>query len=96
MRKQLATLLLLRLKLPGEHGTVGKEVVTLLVEPYIDRPAMVKWTWQSGGGEVETEERDFSKAQKDPDGAPFGYGEADFMPISEANGSVTLRILSVQ
>ena len=31
-RKQLATLLLLRLKLPGEHGTVAKEVVSLVAE----------------------------------------------------------------
>ena len=31
-RKQLAALLLLRLKLPGDHGTAAKEAVSLLVE----------------------------------------------------------------
>ena len=60
---------------------------------FVDKPAVVKWTWQSGSGEVETSERDFSQ---DCDGTPDGYGWRNFMPISETNGSVTLRILSVQ
>ena len=63
---------------------------------FVDKPAMVKWTWQLGSGEVKTEERDFSKARKNPDGTPYGRGWPDFMPISEANSSVALRILSVQ
>ena len=61
----------------------------------VDKPVTVKWTWQSGGGEVKTSERDFSQ-ELCSDGTPAGWGDEDFMPISEANGSITLRILSVQ
>ena len=62
----------------------------------VDKPATVKWTFQSGSGEVWTTERDFSQAALNPDGTPEGWGRPDFMPVSKANGSVTLRILSVQ
>ena len=61
----------------------------------VDKPVTVKWTWQSGSSEVKTEERDFSQ-ELCSDGTPNGWGDEDFMPISEANGSVTLRVLSVQ
>ena len=62
---------------------------------WVDKPAVVKWTWQSGSREVQTSERDFSKDLR-PNGTPGGWGWHNFMPISETNGSVTLRILSVQ
>ena len=61
----------------------------------VDQPAVVKWSCQSGSGEVKTLERDFSKELR-PDGTPWGRGWCDFMPFSETNGSITLRILSVQ
>ena len=73
------------------HSSEGKAALYL----HVDKPAKVKWTWQSGGGEVQTEERDFSKEFKS-DGTPNGWGWHSFMPISETNGSITLRILSVQ
>ena len=56
----------------------------------VDKPAIVKWSWQSGSGEVETCERDFSEKWNN------SWGRSNFMPSSEANCSVTLRILSVQ
>ena len=62
---------------------------------FVDQPAKVKWIWQSGSSEVKTFEHDFSQ-ELCSDGTPNGWGDEDFMPISEANGSVTLRILSVQ
>ena len=79
---------------PRGHRKSSEGMAALFLQ--VDQPAKVKWTWQSGGGEVKTLERDFSKAQKNSDGMPDGYGDMDFMPISEANGSVTLRIISVQ
>ena len=63
---------------------------------FVDTPAMVKWTWQSGSGEVRTVERDFSKNSSNADGTPKGCGWHNFMPISEANSSITLQILRVQ
>ena len=63
---------------------------------WVNKPAVVKWSCQSGSGAVSTGEWDFSNASSDPDGTPDGWGWLDFMPISEANGSITLRILSVQ
>ena len=76
---------------PRGHSKSSKGKAGLFL--YVDQPAKVKWTWQSGSGRVKTEERDFVK---DWDGTPYGWGDRSFMPISEANGSVTLRILSVQ
>ena len=58
---------------------------------YVDQPATVKWTWQSGSGEVKTEERDLRSGR-----TVSWHGQPDFMPISETNGSITLRILSVR
>ena len=62
---------------------------------WLDRPAVVKWTWQSGSSEVFTIECDFSEDLGEG-GKPVGWGKANFMPISETDGSITLRILSVQ
>ena len=61
----------------------------------VDKPAMLSWTFQSGSGEVWAMERDFSQDWLG-DGLCNEWGEPDFMPISETNGSITLRILSVQ
>ena len=74
------------------NSSVGRAGLYL----HVDKPAMVKWTWQSGSGEVKISERDFSKARLTAGGTPDGWGNTDFMPISETNGSVTLHILSVQ
>ena len=62
----------------------------------VDKPVTVKYTWQSGSSEVKTSERDFSLAPLGEDGTPLGLGGPDFMPISETNGSITFRILSVE
>ena len=75
----------------GPTASEGKATLYLRV----DKPATVKWSCQSGSGEVQTSERNFSKDLR-PNGTPDGYGWRNFMPISEANGSITLRILSVQ
>ena len=61
----------------------------------VDKPATVKWTAQSCTGKVLTAERDFSKNLGE-DGKPLGWGWHDFMPISQSNGSITVRILSVE
>ena len=66
------------------------------VDLQVDRPAIVQWTWQSGAGRVSTEERDFSKTTLHQDGKPDGWGHLHFLPISETNGSITLRLRSVQ
>ena len=61
----------------------------------VDRPAIAMWTVQSRLGQVMTAVYDFSK-DLDNNGKPLGQGWSDFMPISETNDSITLRILSVQ
>ena len=62
---------------------------------HVDKPAVLKWTWQSGSGRAVTSKRDFSK-ELDKDGKPVGWCCFNFMPISETNGSITLRVPSVQ
>ena len=62
---------------------------------WLERPARVKWTLQSALGEPMTFERDFSTAVNEQ-GKPKGRGSPDFMPISDTNGSITIRILSIQ
>ena len=61
---------------------------------HVDKPATVEWTCQSGSGAVKTSLDDFKDLQSD--GTPKGWGRPNFMRISETNGSITFRILSVQ
>ena len=79
----------------GPKGSSSSSEGQAALYLHVDKPAVVKWSCQSGSGAVGTLERDFSKDLR-PNGTPGGYGWRNFMPISEANGSVTLRILSVQ
>ena len=72
------------------NSSVGRAGLFL----FVNKPAVVKWTCQSGSDEVKTEERDFSKDMIN--GKPDGFGNASFMSMSETNGSITVRILTVQ
>ena len=62
---------------------------------FVCKPAIVRLTWQSASGRAKSMEHDFS-SDLDEDGHPRRWGDANFMPISETNGSITLRILSIQ
>ena len=79
---------------PKGHANSSEGMAGLFL--WVDKPCKVKWTCQPGSREVKTEERDFSQASLNPNGTPQGWGNRNFMRISETNGTVTLRILSVQ
>ena len=79
---------------PKGHSKSSEGMAAVFL--HVDRPAVVKWTWQPNGGEIFTMERDFSKASLDKNGRPKGWGKFKFMPIFETNGSITLSVLSVQ
>ena len=77
---------------PQGHSTSSEGKAGLYLT--VDKPCKVKWTCQSGSREVKTEERDFSEKWNNL--STYGWGWHNFMPISKTNGSITLRILSVQ
>ena len=59
----------------------------------VNKPCIVKWTWQTGSGQTMTLDHVFGK---DMNGQLSAWG-GDFIPVSQVNGSIIiLRILSVQ
>ena len=68
-----------------EDSGMGKAGLVL----HVERPATVNWTWQSGSGEVKTQEHRFQRE--------WDYFVCrDFGPTRPTIRSITFRILSVQ
>ena len=62
---------------------------------HVDRPVVLKWSWQSSRGKVITMQHEFSSTL-DEDGHVLRWGDTNFMPIAETDGSVRFRILGIQ